>query len=109
MLAHLRRDVRSLNDLARGKLIERSVLEGGHAFRTADGKRRFAVGNQIVFLQNELGVKNGMIGKVVEAEPRRFVPRSVSASIISGSGRSAALSPLPPPLFTNPTARPSTG
>lgn len=75
ILAHLRRDVRSLNDLARGKLIERGLLEEGHAFRTADGERRFAVGDQIMFLQNEgsLGVKNGMIGKVVEAEPRRFI------------------------------------
>lgn len=75
ILAHLRRDVRSLNDLARGKLIERGLLEQGHAFRTADGERHFAVGDQIMFLQNEgsLGVKNGMIGKVVEAEPRRFI------------------------------------
>lgn len=75
ILAHLRRDVRSLNALARGKLIERGLLEEGHAFRTEDGERRFAVGDQIVFLRNEssLGVKNGMIGKVVEAEPRRFV------------------------------------
>ncbi|MCP3468679.1 Ti-type conjugative transfer relaxase TraA [Bradyrhizobium sp. CCGUVB23] len=75
ILAHLRRDVRSLNDMARGKLIERGLLEEGHAFRTADGERRFAVGDQIVFLQNEgsLGVKNGMIGKVVEAEPGRFI------------------------------------
>ncbi|MFG1466064.1 Ti-type conjugative transfer relaxase TraA [Xanthobacter sp. DSM 24535] len=75
ILAHLRRDVRSLNDLARAKLIERGILDDGHAFRTEDGVRRFAAGDQIVFLRNEgsLGVKNGMIGKVVEAEPRRFV------------------------------------
>lgn len=75
ILAHLRRDVRSLNDLARAKLIERGILDVGHAFRTEDGERRFAVGDQIVFLRNEgsLGVKNGMIGRVVEADPRRFV------------------------------------
>ncbi|MFG1428875.1 Ti-type conjugative transfer relaxase TraA [Roseixanthobacter glucoisosaccharinicivorans] len=75
ILAHLRRDVRALNDMARGKLIERGLLEEGHAFRTEEGERRFAVGDQIVFLRNEgsLGVKNGMIGKVVEAAPRRFV------------------------------------
>jgi Ti-type conjugative transfer relaxase TraA len=75
ILAHLRRDVRALNDMARAKLIERGLLEDGHAFRTEDGERRFAVGDQIVFLRNEgsLGVKNGMIGKVVEAAPGRFV------------------------------------
>ena len=75
ILAHLRRDVRALNDMARSKLIERGLIAEGHAFRTEDGERRFAVGDQIVFLRNEgsLGVKNGMIGKVVEAAPRRFV------------------------------------
>jgi Ti-type conjugative transfer relaxase TraA len=75
ILAHLRRDVRGLNDMARGKLIARGLLEQGHAFRTEDGERRFAVGDQIVFLRNEgsLGVKNGMIGKVVEAAPKRLV------------------------------------
>ncbi len=75
ILVHLRRDVRTLNDMARGKLIARGLLDQGHAFRTEDGERRFAVGDQIVFLRNEgsLSVKNGMIGKVVDAAPKRFV------------------------------------
>jgi Ti-type conjugative transfer relaxase TraA len=71
ILAHLRRDVRALNDMARVKLIERGLVEEGHAFRTEDGHRRFAAGDQIVFLKNDaaLGVKNGMIAHVVEARP----------------------------------------
>ncbi|WP_434730652.1 Ti-type conjugative transfer relaxase TraA [Rhizobium binae] len=75
MLAHLRRDVRMLNDMARAKLVERGILGEGHAFKTADGTRRFDAGDQIVFLKNEgsLGVKNGMIGHVVEAGPNRIV------------------------------------
>jgi hypothetical protein len=75
ILAHLRRDVRALNDMARAKLVERGLVEPGHAFRTEDGERRFAVGDQIVFLRNEgsLGVKNGMIGKLVDAAPGRLV------------------------------------
>jgi hypothetical protein len=75
ILAHLRRDVRTLNELARGALLERGLIEQGHAFRTEDGMRNFAPGDQIVFLKNEgsLGVKNGMIGRVVEAEKGRFV------------------------------------
>jgi Ti-type conjugative transfer relaxase TraA len=75
ILAHLRRDVRALNDMARAKLVERGLVEEGHVFRTEDGERRFAVGDQIVFLKNEgsLGVKNGMIGKVVDAAPGRLV------------------------------------
>lgn len=74
ILAHLRRDVRTLNELARGALLERGLIEQGHAFRTEDGIRNFAPGDQIVFLKNEgsLGVKNGMIGRIVEAEKGRF-------------------------------------
>src|SRR5690606_6545180 len=53
ILTHLRRDVRQLNELARGKLMERGLIEPGHAFRTEDGERRFAAGDQIVFLKNE--------------------------------------------------------
>ncbi|MGE0281104.1 MAG: Ti-type conjugative transfer relaxase TraA [Rhizobiaceae bacterium] len=69
ILAHLRRDVRMLNELARLSLIERGVIAGGHRFETEDGVRNFATGDQIVFLRNEtsLGVKNGMIGRVIEA------------------------------------------
>jgi Ti-type conjugative transfer relaxase TraA len=75
ILAHLRRDVRMLNGMARAKLVERGILGEGHAFKTADGTRHFDTGDQIVFLKNEasLGVKNGMIGHVIEAAPNRIV------------------------------------
>ncbi|UXT61447.1 Ti-type conjugative transfer relaxase TraA (plasmid) [Agrobacterium fabrum] len=75
ILAHLRRDVRMLNVMAREKLIERGIVGEGHLFRTADGERRFDAGDQIVFLKNEgsLGVKNGMIGRVIEAAANRIV------------------------------------
>lgn len=75
ILAHLRRDVHMLNGLARAKLVERGIVGEGHTFRTADGTRRFDAGDQIVFLKNEgsLGVKNGMIGHVIEAAPNRIV------------------------------------
>lgn len=75
ILAHLRRDVRSLNSLAREKLVERGIVGEGHAFRTEDGLRRFDAGDQIVFLKNDraLGVKNGMIGRVIVAAANRLV------------------------------------
>jgi Ti-type conjugative transfer relaxase TraA len=75
ILAHLRRDVRMLNERARAKLMERGIIEQGFAFKTADGVRSFAAGDQIVFLKNEgsIGVKNGMLGKVSEAAPGRLV------------------------------------
>ncbi|WP_165225642.1 Ti-type conjugative transfer relaxase TraA [Affinirhizobium pseudoryzae] len=74
ILAHLRRDVHMLNQMARIKLIERGVLDKGTMFMTADGDRNFAVGDQIVFLKNEgsLGVKNGMLAKVVETGAGRI-------------------------------------
>ncbi|RCI77234.1 Ti-type conjugative transfer relaxase TraA [Brucella anthropi] len=74
MLAHLRRDVRMLNMMAREKLVERGIVGEGHVFKTADGTRQFDAGDQIVFLKNEgsLGVKNGMIGRVIEAAPNRI-------------------------------------
>jgi Ti-type conjugative transfer relaxase TraA len=75
ILAHLRRDVRMLNELARAKLIECGVIDQGSPFRTADGDRSFAAGDQVVFLKNEgsLGVKNGMLAKVIEATAGRLV------------------------------------
>ncbi|SFB62599.1 Ti-type conjugative transfer relaxase TraA [Rhizobium sp. NFR07] len=75
ILAHLRRDVRMLNELARQMLIERGIIDVGAAFMTADGPRMFAVGEQVVFLKNEgsLGVKNGMLARIVEAAPGRIV------------------------------------
>ncbi|CUX67099.1 Conjugal transfer protein TraA [Agrobacterium tumefaciens str. Kerr 14] len=75
ILAHLRRDVRMLNVMAREKLVERGIVGAGHVFKTADGVRRFDAGDQIVFLKNEgsLGVKNGMIAHVIEAAPDRIV------------------------------------
>jgi Ti-type conjugative transfer relaxase TraA len=75
ILAHLRRDVRTLNIMAREKLVERGIVGEGHVFKTADGIRQFDAGDQIVFLKNEtsLGVKNGMIAHVIEAAPNRMV------------------------------------
>ena len=75
ILAHRRRDVRELNELARGRLVERGIVGEGFAFNTQEGPRRFAAGDQIVFLKNEgsLGVKNGMLAKVVDAVPGRIV------------------------------------
>ncbi|AMS45533.1 Ti-type conjugative transfer relaxase TraA [Aminobacter aminovorans] len=84
ILAHLRRDVRELNRLAREKMVERGAVGEGHAFRTEDGLRTFDAGDQIVFLKNDsaLGVKNGMLARVVEAAPGRIV-----AEVGEGSDR----------------------
>jgi len=83
ILAHLRRDVRKLNELARQKLVERGLVDDGSIFKTAEGARMFAAGDRIVFLKNDgkLGVKNGMLGRVVEAGVGRIV-------VVIGTGSS---------------------
>jgi Ti-type conjugative transfer relaxase TraA len=75
ILAHLRRDVRVLNEMARAALIERGAIDEGFRFQSEDGARNFAAGDQIVFLRNEnsLGVKNGMIGRVIEAATGKLI------------------------------------
>src|SRR5690606_10198461 len=84
ILAHRRVDVRTLNELAREKHVERGIVGEGFAFRTEDGTRRFAAGDRIVFLKNEgsLGVKNGLLATVVEAAPGR-----IAAAIGEGEER----------------------
>lgn len=90
--AHRRADVRAINDEIRSALQERGELacaevpgeaaeqqrEGlGRALtsQTNDGKREFAPGDRIVFLENDrdLGVKNGMLGTVESVEAGRIV------------------------------------
>ncbi|MQY46451.1 Ti-type conjugative transfer relaxase TraA [Rhizobiales bacterium RZME27] len=84
ILAHRRRDVRMLNEMARARLVERSVVDNGCAFETEDGARLFAAGDQIIFLKNEgsLGVKNGMLARVTDARAGHLV-----AEIGSGEDR----------------------
>ena len=99
-MAHRRADVRAINEAIRSELQDRGVLarselarvraagdvaqdvdhaqEGpGRAltFQTNDGKRDFATGDRIVFLENnrDLGVKNGMLGTVDHVSPGRII------------------------------------
>lgn len=85
-MAHRRADVRALNAAIRSELQDRHQLgrshglsdgeEGGElTFQTNDGKRDFAPGDRIVFLENsrDLGVKNGMLGTVQHVEAGRIV------------------------------------
>lgn len=79
-MAHRRADVRAINDAIRSELQERGTLARGEdagalTFQTTDGKREFAPGDRIVFLENnrDLGVKNGMLGTVERVEPGRIV------------------------------------
>ncbi len=79
-MAHRRADVRALNQGIRAELQDSHQLgrgeEGGElTFQTNDGKRDFAPGDRIVFLENsrDLGVKNGMLGTVEHVEQGRII------------------------------------
>ena len=85
-MAHRRADVRAINDAIRSALQERGELAKGNVpgegldagaltYQTNDGKREFAPGDRIVFLENnrDLGVKNGMLGTVESIEAGRIV------------------------------------
>lgn len=101
-MAHRRADVRAINEAIRTELQDRGELarvreadslapgdvaqdvdhrrEGpgrALAFQTNDGKRDFATGDRIVFLENsrDLGVKNGMLGTVQAVEPHAIQVR----------------------------------
>lgn len=93
-MAHRRVDVRALNAAIRGELQNRQRLERSHGlspdgdrrdgddgreltFQTNNGKRAFAAGDRIIFLENnrDLRVKNGMLGTVEHVEKDRIVAR----------------------------------
>jgi len=93
-MAHRRADMRALNAAIRSELQNRQRLERSHGlgddvdrgdggagreltFQTNNGKRAFAAGDRIIFLENnrDLGVKNGMLGTVEHVEPGKIIAR----------------------------------
>ncbi|MCP2158181.1 UNVERIFIED_ORG: Ti-type conjugative transfer relaxase TraA [Rhizobium sp. SLBN-170] len=93
-MAHCRADVRALNAVIRSELQNRQKLERGQelsdgvdrgdgeagrelTFQTNNGKRAFAAGDRIIFLENnrDLRVKNGMLGTVEHVEPGKIIAR----------------------------------
>lgn len=70
MLAHTRKDVAELNQLARGRMRQAGALAADQAVQTERGERVFAPGDRVMFLRNErgLGVKNGTLGTLEKIE-----------------------------------------
>ena len=93
VLAHRRADVRELNGAIRAARQEGGELLGERSYATNDGERRFAPGDRVLFLENnrDLGVKNGMLGTVQEAEEGRVVARLDTAQG-PGLGREVSVS-----------------
>ncbi|QUD89549.1 Ti-type conjugative transfer relaxase TraA [Phenylobacterium montanum] len=79
ILAHTNDDVRELNLAARERLRGEPLRRAGALgldveVQAERGERAFAAGDRIMFLKNDrgLGVKNGMLGEVVEVSPSRM-------------------------------------
>ncbi|CAN5216164.1 Ti-type conjugative transfer relaxase TraA [soil metagenome] len=77
LLAFTRKEVRTLNELARAIRHQNGELGQDHFFVTERGNRNFAVGDRIYFLQNDtgLGVKNGSLGTLEVIHGNTFTVR----------------------------------
>ena len=100
VLAHRRADVQDLNEAIRAARQDRTgpggqgELAGEIVYQTTEGARAFAPGDRLLFRENnrDLGVKNGMLGTVVEhAEEGRLGVRLDSAKG-PGQGRVVSVS-----------------
>ncbi|WP_416409209.1 Ti-type conjugative transfer relaxase TraA [Agrobacterium rosae] len=118
-LAHRRVDVRAINDAIRealqaeGRLAKGSALGSGDdeasivkvgtdlalksdreiVYQTVNGKRGFAPGDRILLLENnrDLGVKNGMLGRVEAVEPNAIQIRLDGSSAGQNDARLLSL------------------
>ncbi|WP_279483531.1 Ti-type conjugative transfer relaxase TraA [Aureimonas sp. SK2] len=70
MLAHTNNDVRDLNMRARAAIQAEGGLTDERSMLTARGQRAFAVGDRVMFLENDrqLAIRNGSIGMVERFE-----------------------------------------
>ena len=100
-MAHRRADVRAINDAIRTELQDRGELAQGEdagalTFQTNDGKREFAPGDRIVFLENnrDLGVKNGMLGTVERVEAGRPGAGPMIVAQLDGRGGESVSVPM---------------
>lgn len=93
VLAHRRVDVQDLNEAIRAARKERGELDGERVYRTTEGERAFALGDRLLFRENnrELGVKNGMLATVERVEDGRLGVRLDSAQG-PGQGRAVSVS-----------------
>jgi Ti-type conjugative transfer relaxase TraA len=85
ILTHTNDEVRALNEAARGRMRAAGDLGEDVRLTVERGKRSFASGDRVMFLQNErgLGVKNGTLGTIQQVSER-------SMSVRTDDGRSVS-------------------
>lgn len=74
ILTHTNAEVRELNEAARDRMREAGDLGEDARVKVERGARSFAVGDRVMFLQNErgLGVKNGTLGTIERVSAQRM-------------------------------------
>lgn len=94
VLAHRRVDVKALNERIREQLQAAGGLTEEREYQMASGVRRFAVGERVMFGENnrDLNVKNGMLGTVEQTKAGRLSVRLDSASGKRGRSVDVSLS-----------------
>lgn len=83
ILTHTNAEVHALNEAARGRMRDAGNLGDEVRLVVERGERSFALGDRVMFLQNErgLGVKNGTLGAIEEVSTQ-------SMSVRTDDGRS---------------------
>jgi len=109
--AHRRKDVFALNQAIRGALRISGYSQDETLFQTDTGPRAFAVGDRLVFTQNDrtMDMKNGMLGVVKAIKDGKIVviPDGQTAmSPLTQSIITALITAMPLPSI-NPKAQPS--
>ncbi len=101
ILTHTNNEVRALNEAARDKMREAGDLGDDVAVKVERGARSFAIGDRVIFLQNDrgLGVKNGTLASIERASPQSLTVRtddgrSASFDLKTMTGSTIA---MPPP------------
>jgi predicted ATPase len=91
VLAHRCAEVQALNEGIRSARQARGELSGERGYRTTEGERCFAVGDRLLFRENnrDLGVKNGMLGTVERTSEGHLEVRLDAAN---GKGRMVSVS-----------------
>ncbi len=77
-LTHTNDEVRALNEAARERMRAAGDLGDDVRLVVERGERRFAIGDRVMFLQNErgLGVKNGTLGTIEQVSARSMSVRT---------------------------------
>lgn len=85
IFTHTNEEVRTLNDMARGRMRDAGELGGDVRVKTENGDRDFAAGDRVMFRRNErsLEVKNGTLGTVERVSEHQMTVRTDAGRTVS--------------------------